>query len=104
MQKHCRRKGTKRQLTSQEFGKYYLAVISGIPEPQEGFLKTISSKIPVTKQFRSLYENDSGSKTCQTSLQKIEKYGAPGNEKFTIPNRLTRKNTRPKPQAAAIAK
>ena len=28
-----------RQLTSQEFGKYYLAVISGIPEPQEGSLE-----------------------------------------------------------------
>ena len=36
-----------RQLTSQEFGKYYLAVISGIPEPQEALLKTISSKMPV---------------------------------------------------------
>ena len=47
-----------RQLTSQEFGKYYLAVISGIPEQRYPY-----------KQFRSLYENDSGSKTCQTSLQ-----------------------------------
>ena len=58
-----------RQLTSQEFGKYYLAVISGIPEPQEGSLENYLVKDTRTNSFRSLYENDSGSKTCQTSLQ-----------------------------------
>ena len=35
-----------RQLTSQEFGKYYLAVIS-FPNRRKALLKTISSKIPV---------------------------------------------------------
>ena len=36
------------------------------------------------KQFRSLYENDSGSKTCQTSLQNNRNIRCdPENEKFT---------------------
>lgn len=57
------------------------------------------------KQFRSLYENDSGSKTCQTSLQNNRNIRRARKRKiYRFQIDWHAKTHVPKPQAAAIAK
>ena len=57
------------------------------------------------KQFRSLYENDSGSKTCQTSLQNNRNIRCARKRKiYRFQIDWHAKTHVPKPQAAAIAK
>ena len=72
-----------RQLTSQEFGKYYLAVISGIPEPQEGSLENYLVKDTRTNSSAVCTKTTPGAKLARLHYRTIETYGAPGNEKFT---------------------
>ncbi len=72
-----------RQLTSQEFGKYYLAVISGIPEPQEGSLENYLVKDTCTNSSAVCTKTTPGAKLARLHYRTIETYGAPGNEKFT---------------------
>ena len=73
-----------RQLTSQEFGKYYLTVISGIPEPQEGSLENYLVKDTPYKQFpQSVRKRLREQNFARLHYRTIETYGAPGNEKFT---------------------
>lgn len=72
-----------RQLTSQEFGKYYLAVISGIPEPQEGSLENYLVKDARTNSSAVCTKTTPGAKLARLHYRTIETYGAPGNEKFT---------------------
>lgn len=72
-----------RQLTSQEFGKYYLAVISGIPEPQEGSLENYLVKDARTNSSAVCTKTTPGAKLARLHYRTIETYGAPGNEEFT---------------------
>ena len=61
-----------RQLTSSGFGKYYRAVVSGIPEPPEGTLENYLVKDARTNTSRICTKNTPGAKAARLHY-KVEK-------------------------------
>lgn len=72
-----------RQLTSGGFGKYYLAAVSGIPEPPEGTLNDYLVKDARTNSSSVCTKTTPGAKPARLHYRTIETYGAPESGKFT---------------------
>lgn len=72
-----------RQLTSGGFGKYYLAVISGIPEPQEGALENYLVKDARTNSSAVCTKTTPGAKPAKLHYRTIETYTTLENSGFS---------------------
>lgn len=68
-------KGLNRQLTSSGFGKYYRAVVTGIPEPPEGTLEDHLVKDARTNTSRVCTENTPGAKAARLHYKVKKIYG-----------------------------